>query len=186
MLQDVRDYAPDIPIGLLVYSNLIFSKGIERFYQQISEIGVDSVLIADVPIKESTRFADCARRFSVDPVFICPPDASDELLQQVAQQSTGYVYLLSRAGVTGAETHMQVPADKLIAKLADLGAPPLLLGFGISQPEHVSSALQAGAHGAISGSAVVAIIEKNLDNGAQQVAELRALVKRMKSATTLS
>ena len=183
ILREVRAYAPDIPIGLLVYANLIYAKGAENFYAKMQDVGVDSVLIADVPTKEAARFADIAKQHQIDAVFICPPDASDRLLQQVAENCSGYVYLLSRAGVTGAETQMQAPASELIDKLAEHGAPPVLLGFGISQPEHVQKALGAGAHGAISGSAVVAIIEKNLDNEAQQTEQLKQFVGQMKSAT---
>lgn len=182
ILKAVRDYSPNIPIGLLVYANLVYAKGIHSFYQQMSDVGVDSVLIADVPTKEATRFANVARENGIAPVFIAPPDASDALLKTVATACEGYVYLLSRSGVTGAETQMQAPASALIDKLKQAGAPPILLGFGISQPEHVQKALVAGAQGAISGSAVVAIIEENLDNTAQQITQLTAFVQRMKAA----
>lgn len=183
ILHAVREYAPDIPIGLLVYANLVFSKGINEFYQQVHEAGVDSVLIADLPTKEAERFAQFARQHEIAPVFICPPDASAELIERVAKQSQGYVYLLSRAGVTGTDVQMQAPASELIERLQSAGSAPVLLGFGISKPEHVSNTIKAGADGAISGSAVVAIIEENLDNGEQQVAQLKHFVASMKAAT---
>ncbi|KTG23277.1 tryptophan synthase subunit alpha [Idiomarina sp. WRN-38] len=185
LLKAVRDYSPQIPIGLLVYANLIYAKGVHEFYQQMKDVGVDSVLIADVPTKEAKRFAEIAKDVGIDAVFIAPPDASDALLQTIATECSGYVYLLSRSGVTGAETQMQAPASELINKLKNAGAPPILLGFGISQPEHVQKALAAGANGAISGSAVVALIEKNLDNNAQQLADLKAFTQSMKAATSL-
>ena len=185
LLKAVRDYSPQIPIGLLVYANLIYAKGVHEFYQQMKDVGVDSVLIADVPTKEAKRFAEIAKDVGIDAVFIAPPDASDALLQTIATKCSGYVYLLSRSGVTGAETQMQAPASELIDKLKNAGAPPILLGFGISQPEHVQKALAAGANGAISGSAVVALIEKNLDNNAQQLADLKAFTQSMKAATSL-
>ncbi len=185
ILKAVRDYSPQIPIGLLVYANLIYAKGVHEFYQQMKDVGVDSVLIADVPTKEAKRFAEIAKDVGIDAVFIAPPDASDALLQTIATKCSGYVYLLSRSGVTGAETQMQAPASELIDKLKNAGAPPILLGFGISQPEHVQKALAAGANGAISGSAVVALIEKNLDNKAQQLADLKAFTQSMKAATSL-
>lgn len=183
ILQEVRAYAPDLPIGLLVYANLIYAKGADNFYQQMKDAGVDSVLIADVPTKEAARFADIARRQHIDPVFICPPDASDALMANIASNCSGYVYLLSRAGVTGADAKVQAPAAALIDNLKQHSAPPVLLGFGISQPDQVNTAVKAGADGAISGSAVVAIIEKNLDNGERQLNELRQFVEHMKAAT---
>lgn len=185
IIQQVRAYAPDIPIGLLVYANLIYAKGTDNFYQQMKGAGVDSVLIADVPTKEAARFADIAQQHQIDAVFICPPDATDALMEKIAQKCSGYVYLLSRAGVTGAETEMQAPAAPLIDKLKAHAAPPVLLGFGISQPKQVNTAVAAGADGAISGSAIVAIIEKNLDNEARQVTQLRQFVEGMKAATQI-
>lgn len=184
ILKAIRDYSPNIPIGLLVYANLIYAKGIRSFYQKMSDVGVDSVLIADVPTKEAQRFAEVAREVGIDAVFIAPPDASDTLLHTIAQQCSGYVYLLSRSGVTGAETQMQAPASELTDKLKRAGSPPILLGFGISRPEHVEKALTAGADGAISGSAVVKLIENNLDNPALQLEQLTDFVKTMKAATS--
>ncbi|NQZ04147.1 tryptophan synthase subunit alpha [Idiomarina sp.] len=184
ILKQVREYAPDIPIGLLVYANLIFAKGIDTFYEKMAAVGVDSVLVADLPTKEAIRFSQPAIDRQVAPVFICPPDASDSLIEAIAKQSQGYVYLLSRSGVTGTETQMQVPAEKLIAQLRSAGSAPIMLGFGISQPEHVKATIKAGAQGAISGSAVVAIIEKNLDNTARMLDQLGQFVESMKSATS--
>ena len=75
ILKEVRVYSPQIPIGLLVYANLIYAKGVRNFYQQMKDAGVDSVLIADVPTKEAKRFADIAKEIGIEAVFIAPPDA---------------------------------------------------------------------------------------------------------------
>jgi tryptophan synthase alpha chain len=183
ILSKVRERHPDIPIGLLVYANLVASSGVERFYQRCAEAGVDSVLIADVPARESGPFISAAKANGIEPIFIAPPDANTERLQRIAELSEGYVYLLSRAGVTGAETGMQRPATAVIDALKAANSAPPLLGFGIAKPEHVQAALAAGAAGAISGSAVVNIIAEHHQDPQRLSAELKAFVAQMKQAT---
>lgn len=183
MLALIRQKHPTIPIGLLMYANLVFSKGIDEFYAQCEKVGVDSVLVADVPVEESAPFRAAALRHNIAPIFICPPNADEELLRQIASHGRGYTYLLSRAGVTGAENRAALPLHHLVEKLKAYDAPPSLQGFGISAPEQVTGAIDAGAAGAISGSAIVKIIEKNVAAPEQMLAELKAFVCAMKAAT---
>ena len=183
MLAAIRQKHPTIPIGLLMYANLVFSRGIDEFYAQCEKAGVDSVLVADVPVEESAPFRQAALRHNVAPIFICPPNADDELLRQIASHVRGYTYLLSRAGVTGAENRAALPLHHLVEKLTEYHAAPPLQGFGISAPDQVTAAIDAGAAGAISGSAIVKIIEKNLDKPAVMLEELGAFVRAMKAGT---
>lgn len=179
----IRAQYPELPIGLLMYANLVYARGIEHFYQCCAQVGIDSVLIADVPTNESAEFVAAAEKFGVHPIFIAPPTASDETLKQVASLGGGYTYLLSRAGVTGAETKANMPVDHMLDKLRQFDAPPALLGFGISQPNQVKQALDAGAAGAISGSAVVKIIETNREDCEKMLTELATFTREMKAAT---
>ena len=183
MLAAIRQKHPTIPIGLLMYANLVFSRGVDEFYAQCASVGVDSVLVADVPIEESAPFRQAAMRHNIAPIFICPPNADDDLLRQIASYGRGYTYLLSRAGVTGAENRATLPLHHLVEKLTEYHAAPALQGFGISAPDQVASAIEAGAAGAISGSAIVKIIESNLDNPTTMLAELKGFVQRLKAAT---
>ncbi|EPJ9672924.1 TPA: tryptophan synthase subunit alpha [Citrobacter freundii] len=183
MLAAVRQKHPTIPMGLLVYANLVFNRGIDAFYAECAHIGVDSVLVADVPFEESAPFLQAAMRHHVAPIFICPPNADDKLLQEIARHGRGYTYLLSRAGVTGTERQAAKPLQHLVATLDKYQAPPTLQGFGISTPDQVAGAIKAGATGAISGSAIVKIIEKHVDNEEAMLAELKAFVMGMKAAT---
>lgn len=185
ILARVRAYAPDMPIGLLLYGNLVFARGINNFYRDVATAGVDSVLIADLPIRESQPFREAAIANGVAPIFIAPPNASETALKQVAEYGEGYTYVLSRVGVTGTETEAEMTGHKLIHALNNFNAAPAVIGFGISKPEQVKEALQTGAKGAISGSAVVKIIENNLkDNNAMLIA-LATFVSAMKAATKL-
>jgi len=190
ILKRVRQYAPQIPIGLLLYGNLVFARGIDNFYRDMREAGVDSVLIADLPIRESERFRAAALQYDVAPIFIAPPNASDDTLREVASFSHGYTYVLSRAGVTGVDvnneeikTESVSPAQHLVETLKQYRAAPGVIGFGISTPEQVKAALATGAAGAISGSAVVKIIEQNLTDNKAMLAALTKFVKAMKAAT---
>jgi len=183
MLAAIRQKHPTIPIGLLMYANLVFNRGIDAFYAECARVGVDSVLVADVPVEESAEFRQAAMSHNVAPIFICPPNADDDLLRQIASHGRGYTYLLSRAGVTGAENRAALPLHHLIEKLTEYHAAPPLQGFGISSPDQVTASVGAGAAGAISGSAIVKIIEKNLDNPTTMLAELKTFVQNMKAAT---
>ncbi len=185
LLAKIRAKYPELPIGLLMYANLVFGAGIENFYQKCAEAGVDSVLIADVPVKESAEFRVAAEKYGIHPIFIAPPNADEATLKIVSEYSSGYTYLLSRAGVTGAETKAGMPINHLLESLKTHDAPPALLGFGISEPNQVKEAIEAGAAGAISGSAVVKVIEKNLGNDDEMLNQMGQFISNMKAATRL-
>ena len=183
LLARVREKYPNIPIGLLLYSNLVMASGVTQFYQKASDAGVDSILIADVPLREAKPFLAAATASGIKQILIAPPNASDETMALIGEHSSGYTYLLGRAGVTGAETAAEIPAAELVAKLSHYQCAPPLLGFGISKPEQVKSAIEAGAAGAISGSATVNIIAQNLGNTEAMLTALDKFVGSMKAAT---
>ena len=182
-IAQIRKDNPDMPIGLLLYSNLVMVKGIESFYQQAADAGVDSILVADVPLREAEPFIEVADKTGIKQILIAPPNATDETFAAIGEKSQGYTYLLGRAGVTGAETAVEIPADELISKLKQHKVAPPLLGFGISKPQQVRDAITAGAAGAISGSATVNIIAENLDNKDVMLEKLGNFVQEMKAAT---
>ncbi|WP_432453822.1 tryptophan synthase subunit alpha [Agarivorans sp. QJM3NY_29] len=183
MLCRIRAKHPEVPIGLLLYANLVYSTGIDNFYQKLAQAGVDSVLVADVPIRESAPFRAAANKHGLQSIFIAPPNADDTILKKVAEYSQGYTYLVSRAGVTGTETKAGTPVGKLLDKLKQYQAPPALLGFGISTPQQVTETIAAGAAGAISGSAVVKLIENHLEQPTQMLTALKDFASQMKAAT---
>jgi tryptophan synthase alpha chain len=183
ILAKIRSKYPDIPIGLLLYANLVYANGIENFYKKCLNAGVDSILIADVPAHESKEFRDISEKVGISQIFIAPPDADENLLRQISKLGSGYTYLLSRVGVTGAETAANMPVEKVLEKLREFNAPEPILGFGISTPEQVANAIKAGASGAISGSATVKIIQNNLSDKNEMLKELSLFVKGMKAKT---
>ncbi|WP_333608075.1 tryptophan synthase subunit alpha [Arsukibacterium sp.] len=183
IIHKIRQYHATIPIGLLLYSNLVMARGIDHFYAQAAAAGVDSVLIADVPLHESKLFRQAAMAHDIAPIFIVPPNVDDDDLRAIASYGRGYTYLLSRAGVTGAETKAAMPTAELIARINAYNPAPPLLGFGISTPEQVRNAIDSGAAGAICGSAIVKILEQHLAEPATLLTELKRFVQQMKAAS---
>lgn len=176
LIARIREEFPELPIGLLVYANLVLHSGDPgRFYAAAARAGVDSVLVADLPVMEAHVCASAARAHGVAPVFIAPPNADDGRLAAIAAAGEGYTYVTSRAGVTGVDKNIFRDQRQLIARLAEFAAPPPVLGFGISTPDQVRAALAMGAAGVISGSAVVKRIAEGSD--------LAEFVGEMKDAT---
>jgi len=155
IVAELRKEFPELPIGLLVYANLVCHHDPAEFYGEASAAGVDSVLVADLPVAESQPVNAAARAHGIAPVFIAPPNADDARLRAIAAAGEGYTYVTSREGVTGADEQLRRDQTALIGKLRSFGAPPPVLGFGISNPEQVRAAVAMGAFGVISGSAVV-------------------------------
>jgi tryptophan synthase alpha chain len=181
LLAAFRARHPRVPVGILTYANLVVAQGRDNsylFYRMAAEAGVDSVLVADVPLFEATPFLASAEAAGVAPVLIAAPNTPPDTLKGIARAGAGYTYCVARAGVTGADEEVRFDAA-LLKALADLGAPPPVLGFGISRPRHVRLALEAGAAGVISGSAIVRLIAEN----ANPAPAIRAFVAEMKAAT---
>lgn len=200
IIKRVRQEFPDIPIGMLIYGNVAFTRGLERFYADFKEAGADSILIPDVPVREGKLFADTANAAGIDPIFIAPARASERTLEGVARLSQGYIYAISRDGVTGTEKASEtLGLDEVVANVKRFGGAPVLLGFGISEPHHVKEAIAAGAAGAITGSAITKIIDKHVSRETSEgdpettpsrvddmdalKAELTEYVRAMKAAT---
>jgi tryptophan synthase alpha chain len=179
LLAAFRARRRDVPVGILTYANLVLARGRDAFYRAAAAAGVDSVLVADVPLMEAAPFVASASAAGVDPVLIAAPNTPERTLQGIARTGRGYTYCVARAGVTGADAEVRFDAE-MLARLAALRAPPPVLGFGISRPEHVRAAREAGAAGIISGSAIVALGAANPGGEADAV---RRFAAGMKAAT---
>ena len=153
-----RERHADIPVGILTYANIVAARGIDRFSVELAEAGVDSLLVADVPSIEAAPYAASAKAAGIDLVMIAAPNTPRAALDRIAALSSGYTYCVARAGVTGADQQLALDHGPLFGALAQAGAPPPVLGFGIATPEHVAQAIASGAAGVISGSAIVKLI----------------------------
>ncbi|MCL2307853.1 MAG: tryptophan synthase subunit alpha [Proteobacteria bacterium] len=183
LLKNVRAKYPEVPIGLLVYANLVVHQDVKTFYREAAEAGVDSVLVADVPVGAAAPFIEAAETAGIAPIFVVPPNADEAAIREIAKRRRGYTYFLGRAGVTGADREMQTLLPSRFKALQAAGAAPAIVGFGISTPEHIRAALDAGAAGAIAGSATVAIIERHLEDKTAMHEALAEFVRKMKAAT---
>lgn len=180
LLKDFRARHAEIPVGLLTYANIVVARGREAFYAAAAETGVDSVLVADVPVFESAPFLKASRAAGVAPVLIAAPNTPEATLRRLAEEGEGYTYCVARAGVTGADEEVRFAHSQLLGTLRAFGAPPAVFGFGISRPDHVAAALEAGAAGVISGSAIVRLVA---DNSGGETEAVRDFVRAMKAAT---
>ena len=171
------------PLLLMSYWNPILQYGLERVTREAREAGVDGFLISDLPPEEAQEWLHHARAVGLDTIFLLAPTSPVERIQLVAREGSGFIYCVSRLGVTGA--HAELPDDlfSLIASIQRVSDKPLAVGFGISTPEQVAQVC-AHADGAIVGSALVKIIAE------QAAGELRssvtAFVWELKAATRRS
>ena len=187
-IRHIRAEFPDLPIGMLIYGNVPFTRGLDTFYSEFHEAGADSILIPDIPVREGAPFVTAAEKAGIDPIFIAPAQASEKTLAGVAKYSKGYIYAISRDGVTSTEKESETQGlDEVVANVTRFGGAPILLGFGISTPQHVADAIAAGAAGAITGSALTKIVDAHLDDNSKPTPGLAdavtAFVSDMKAAT---
>ncbi|WMC19044.1 MAG: tryptophan synthase subunit alpha [Enterobacteriaceae bacterium PSpicST1] len=179
----IRKKYNNIPIGILTYANLVFYKGINNFYNNCKKAGIDSILIADLPLEESKIFIKFSIIYNIKQVFICPPNSNNKLLFKISNNSKGYVYLLSRSGITGTEKKIIKPDTYIVNKLIKYNSPPIIQGFGIFKPSQVRYAIKIGISGIISGSAIIKIIEQNQNNLTIMFKKLNKFIKIMKKST---
>ena len=167
-----RTRHPDVPVGILTYANIVVARA--GFMRDAAEAGADSLLIADMPALEAEPFVREMEQAGIEPVLIAAANTPDATLQRIAKLSKAYTYCVSRAGITGTHAGGQFDSG-LIQRLRSAGAPPPVFGFGISAPEHVRAALDAGARGVICGSAIV--------DRAARGGDVAQFVRSLKAAT---
>lgn len=172
----------DIPIGLLMYYNLICHYGVEKFFSDFHQAGVNSVLVADMTIDDADEVETTIRRAGLDTVFMVTPITTEERIKKIAAKTTGFVYTVSVLGVTGSRDTLSDSVEALVARLKSLADIPVCVGFGISKPEHARAVAQAGADGVIIGSRLVGMIEANLGDPSQVIAKIAGFLTEVKPA----
>ena len=149
----------DTPIVLFSYFNPLLQYGLERLPPQAKQAGIDAVLVTDLILEEAAGFAASLKMHGLDMIFLVAPTSTDRRLQLVAEQASGFIYAVSRAGVTGTRENMSSEAEKLVNRVRKFSNLPIAVGFGISTPEQVRDVWRY-ADAAVVGSALVAAIEK--------------------------
>lgn len=171
-----------IPVGLLIYYNLVLQYGVEAFYDRCAEVGVDGVLVADLPLEESAAPVAAARAAGVAPVFIGSSLSTDERLAALAEKADGFLYAVTRVGITGSEEDLDLRLADEFARFRRALDLPVIAGFGISTPADVDQVLAAGADGAISGSALVRRIAADLDRPDAMLEQVGSLARALGAA----
>jgi tryptophan synthase alpha chain len=176
-LEQVLRLAADIrresDAGLTVFSylNPILRMGLKKFAANAAAAGVDGALITDLPVEEADEYLRHMRKQDLATVFLAAPTSSDERLRRIAEASMGFVYAVSRTGVTGARKELPEDAQKLVRRLRKFTKLPIAVGFGISAPEQFCSVGEF-ADAAVVGTAIVQLIERSPGNEANAVAKL--------------
>lgn len=154
----------DLPITVLVYANIVYQRGIQRFYRDAKAAGIDGVLIPDVPVEEAAPFVRAGSITGIDPIFLVAHTTTPRRLEKILRHAKGFLYVVSVLGVTGTRDSLSAQMPRFLQKIKRYTALPLAVGFGISKKEHIATLKKSGADGAIIGSALVKIIEQNLHN----------------------
>lgn len=177
LLKQVRAYHAEIPISLMVYYNMVLAQGVERFFQEAKASGVDGILIVDLPPELADEVAEISRTTGVALIFILSPLTSPERLSLILQYASGYLYVVSRLGITGTEERYDADLQQLIQSVKSKTSLPLLVGFGISTPAQTQKMLDFGADGVITGSHLIKLVQRTSE--AKRAEAIRAYVSEM-------
>lgn len=177
----VRDLRKDvtIPMVFMTYANVVFSYGTERFVKTCQEIGIDGLILPDVPFEEKEDFLPVCDAYGVDFISLIAPTSAGRVAM-IAKESKGFLYLVSSLGVTGTRSEITTDLSAIVEIIRSSTSTPCAIGFGISRPDQ-AKAMSALSDGAIVGSAIIKIIEKYGTEAAPYVGEY---VKSMKDAMT--
>lgn len=174
----------NIPIVFYTYCNLVFSGGIQNYVKKAKAAGVDGLLTLDLPPEEAEELCAACAAEDLKTVFIVAPTTPDARLPKIAERTTGFIYYVSREGVTGVKGELAEGIEAAVERIRAVTDLPVGVGFGISQPEHVRR-VGAVADGVIVGSALVNCIKNNLGDSERILAELKetldALVPALRS-----
>jgi tryptophan synthase alpha chain len=156
---ELRRERPQVGLVIFSYYNPILRFGLESFCAAAEQAGVDGVLVTDMIVEEASDYLEGLKRHKLAPIFLAAPTSPDERLERIAAVSDGFVYAISRVGITGTRPALESDAEQLVRRLRRFTKLPIAVGFGISNAEHFA-AVGAFADAAVVGSALVATIEQ--------------------------
>jgi tryptophan synthase alpha chain len=162
--------------------------GVEAFCSAAEQSGVNGVIAPDLPMEEAALYKEAATRYGLDTIFLAAPSTSEARLENLLNASSGFLYLVSANGVTGARETVQDESIAFIKRTASVirGRAPLAVGFGLSLPSHVQQVIDNGANAAVVGSRFAQIVEQNLDDSDKMLKMLRQCAQTLKRSTLLS
>jgi len=183
IIEQIRD-DHKIPLILLTYYNPIYRMGLNNFFKEASSVGLNGIIVPDLPFEESQEYCKLASKYNMDTIFLTSPATSLERLDKIVNVTSGFLYLVSLFGVTGVRKNVENSAIKLVKDVKKYveNRCNLAVGFGISNPNHIKEFISAGADGIIIGSAFVKIINQNLPES-DILDQVEEFTKSLKEAT---
>lgn len=166
-----------IPMVFMTYSNVVFSYGADKFISTCAEIGIDGLILPDLPFEEKTEFDDTCKKYGVDLVSLIAPTSANRIAM-IAKEASGFIYIVSSLGVTGVRSEINTDIASLVKLVRENTSVPCAVGFGISTPEQAAK-MASISDGAIVGSAIVKLIAEHGENAAEPIGDY---VKKMKDA----
>jgi len=151
----------NVPIVLFSYFNPLLQFGLDKLVREAEHAEVDGIIVTDLAPEEAGRFRSMLRAHEIDLIFLVAPTSTDERLRMIAERASGFIYAVSRAGVTGAREEVSAEAEKLVGRVRAVSDLPVAVGFGVSKPEHVRDVWRY-ADAAVVGSAIVDLIESSV------------------------
>lgn len=175
----VRELRRDvtIPMVFMTYANVVFSYGAERFISTCRDIGIDGLILPDLPFEEKEEFSPICRKYGVDLISLIAP-TSENRIAMIAREAEGFLYIVSSLGVTGVRSEIKTDLAAIVRVVRENTDIPCAIGFGISTPEQAAK-MAALSDGAIVGSAIIKLLEKNGKNAPEQIGQY---VRSMKDA----
>lgn len=176
IVEEVRKQS-NVPLALMTYLNPVYHYGYEKFFARCSSLGVDGIIVPDLPYEEKAEAEEVAAKYDVKVISLIAP-TSEERIQTIAKEAEGFIYVVSSLGVTGVRKEINTDIDSIVRSIREVTDTPCAIGFGISTPEQAKK-MAGAADGVIVGSAIVKIIAQ-YGAGAQE--EVYKYVKSMKDA----
>jgi tryptophan synthase alpha chain len=182
--KQIKQKHNDVPIVIMTYFNPVFKIGLNFFCKTAKESQVDGFIIPDLPVEEAEEFKKTAETYKIDTIFLAAPSTSNERLPKIVAACSGFLYLISHFGVTGAKSNVEDSTIQLIKRVKPFanGKVPLAVGFGISKPEHIRRIIAAGADATIVGSSFIKIIQENTKT---MLKDLQSAARKFKDATKI-
>ena len=184
LVREIRKVNDTVPIVFYVYYNQIFSQGVENYLQEALDAGVDAMLTLDLPPTEAEEYLAICEQVGMKTVFIIAPTTPEDRIEEIAGASTGFVYYVSREGVTGVRDSIEASLPRKMEMIKGGTEKPVVVGFGISKQSQVHEVAEI-ADGVVVGSAIVNVIADHLDDEEAMLSGLKNFVKELSAGVHL-
>ncbi len=184
LVRKIREEDGQTPIVFYTYYNLMFSGGLKAYIAEAKEAGVDGLLVLDLPPEEAGDYMEACRKIEMKTVFLLAPTTPEERVEYIAQNATGFIYYVSRTGVTGVREDLASDLQEMVDMIKRHSDNPLVVGFGIQNPDQVNAVARL-ADGVVVGSAIVNTIKDNLEDEGKMLERIESLVTGLVRGTQL-